>query len=262
MGRALGGVGIAVGVALAAAVAPACGGGATASDLFGSGVDGSVASEGDGGAAGDACPAAAHCTSPGDGGVSQDGGGTCRPACVAGTCGGSDGCGGTCACPNGATCKAGVCSAPPTADAGLSCDAPADCMHAADLGQVSGDTTGPGVNATGSTSKWLAVRVTEDDQGILGVPLNVTANLTSPPGANFDLFLYMDPAGTPSTRMCTGAPVASSTKASGVDTATHSWGESVTANNGDDTRIVSIEVRHVSGACAPGATWSLTVTGH
>ena len=235
MGRALGGVGIAVGVALAAAVAPACGGGATASDLFGSGVDGSVASEGDGGAAGDACPAAAHCTSPGDGGVSQDGGGTCRPACVAGTCGGSD---------------------------GLSCDAPADCMHAADLGQVSGDTTGPGVNATGSTSKWLAVRVTEDDQGVLGVALNVTANLTSPPGANFDLFLYMDPADTPSTRMCTGAPVASSTKASGVDTATHSWGESITANNGDDTRIVSIEVRHVSGACAPGATWSLTVTGH
>jgi hypothetical protein len=127
---------------------------------------------------------------------------------------------------------------------------------------MSGDVTGPGVSATGSSSRWLLVTVREDDAGVIGIPLQVTANLVSPPGANFDLFLYMDDAALPQTQVCTGPPIASSTNVSGVDTVIHSWGEGAVSNSADDTRIVTFEVRHVSGACTPGATWSLTVTGH
>jgi hypothetical protein len=260
MGRGLGWAGASSALALACLLSPACGGAAPTSDLFGAASDGGGGAGSDGAVSGDACPAGAHCTSPGDGGPRGDGGG-CVSSCVPGLCG-SDGCGGACVCPGGAACVSGVCGGEPPPDAGFSCAPPTDCTRATDLGAISGDTAGPGVSATGSTSRWLSVLVREDDMGILGVPLTVTATLTPPAGVNFDLFLYMDAAGTPQTRVCNGAPVASSTKTSGVDMATHAWGEQITSNNGDDTRIVSIEVRFVSGLCAPAATWSLTVTGH
>jgi hypothetical protein len=129
------------------------------------------------------------------------------------------------------------------------------------MGSLSGDAAaGTGTIATGTISTWLKVGVLESDQGILGIPLRVTATLTSPPDANFDLFLYVDESGLPTARACGPTPQEASTNASGTDTVTHSWGESTIANNLDDSRIVSIEVRHVSGACA-GAGWSLTVKG-
>ncbi len=102
------------------------------------------------------------------------------------------------------------------------------------------------------------VTMSETDLGTIGVPMKVGASLTSPPGTNFDLYLYVEDTGLPSARACT-TPVVSSTNASGPDSVTHSWGEATLANGTDDTRIVSLEVRYVSGTCAPGATWTLIV---
>jgi hypothetical protein len=128
---------------------------------------------------------------------------------------------------------------------------------------MNGDTVGSPVTASGATSKWLALTVVEGDQGVLGIPMTVSAVLTSPPGENYDLFLYIDDKGTPSTRACGPTPQASSTNTAGDDSVTHTWGEGTTvANSQDDTRIVTLEVRHVSGPCTPGAAWSLTVKGH
>ncbi len=142
-----------------------------------------------------------------------------------------------------------------------SCVAPNACLAADDIGSVSGDTSSPAVTASGFTSKWMMVKVTENDTNPLGKKLNVHVSLDSPAGANFDLFLYVDTGGSATSRACTSVS-AQSTNASGTDTAALNFGEGTPANGGDDTRIVSVEVRWVSGTCAPGSKWSLTVTGN
>ena len=284
--------GVAVGTALGlvAVLAPACGG-SSDGGLFGGSQDGGGGSD-DGTRGGDACIPTSTTPCP----VAHDG---CAPACAGRACGATDGCGGVCTaacacgpatctgcctlgvcnagttrdacggqgaacrgCPVGAACSGGLCVSGGPVDAGLSCAFPGDCQHAQDLAQISGDTAGTAATATGATSKWLALRVSETDQGVLGVPMTLSAVLTSPPGANFDLFLYIDDAGTPSARACGPTPQESSTNTAGDDSLTHSWGEGAVSNSQDDTRIVTLEVRHVSGPCAPGATWSLTVKGH
>lgn len=160
----------------------------------------------------------------------------------------------------------------PTADAGApdsgtssdggttaSCDAPTTCSGAADLGSVSGDTGSDTKNADGSTSKWFTIRVTENDTGPFGQPLKLTAKLTSPPGTNYDLFLYV-PDGD--TRECS-AVSQQSTSTSGTDTASVTFGESGTFANGSaDDRTVTVEVRHVSGNCDASKKWSLTLDGN
>jgi hypothetical protein len=47
-----------------------------------------------------------------------------------------------------------------------------------------------------------------------------------------------------------------------TDTNRAEWGEGAIANGSDDSRHVSIEVRPVSGTCAPGQTWQLEVEGN
>ena len=105
------------------------------------------------------------------------------------------------------------------------------------------------------------VTMTEDDHNPLGKKLNAHVTLTSPPGANFDLFLYLDSGGSATSRAC-AAVSASSANATGPDTASLNWGEGTPANNSDDTRIVSVEVRWMSGVCSPGSKWTLAVTGN
>ncbi len=145
---------------------------------------------------------------------------------------------------------------------GGSCVAPNTCLAAADVGKISGDTSKyPTVTATDFTSKWMLINVSEDDNNPLGKNLNFHASLTSPPGANFDLFLYVNAGGSPTDRACT-AVSASSTNATGDDTASLNWGEGTPANGSDDSRIVSVEVRWISGTCAPGSKWTLTLTGN
>jgi hypothetical protein len=140
-----------------------------------------------------------------------------------------------------------------------SCASPNACLGATDLGSVSGDT-GAGVKAaTGTGSQWFTIRVTEDDSSISPKTLLAKAELVSPPGTNFDVFLYL-PGGS-SGQECS-AVKSSSMNASGLDSTTAEWGETGLFSNGsDDSRTVSVEVRWVSGPCSAATPWTLTVKG-
>jgi hypothetical protein len=141
---------------------------------------------------------------------------------------------------------------------GAACASPNTCAGATDLGSISGDTGADTKTAQGSGSQWFKVRVTEDDSSIFAVPLIAKAELTSPPGTNFDVYVYV--AGSSSGQECSAVSASSTT--TGFDSAKVEFGESGTFSNGvDDSRTVTVEVRWVSGACSPGAKWSLTVRG-
>jgi hypothetical protein len=142
-----------------------------------------------------------------------------------------------------------------------SCAAPQPCTGSTDLGSVSGDTGSDVKTVTGSASQWFRVRVTEDDTGLAGVQLWLTATLTSPPGTNFDLYVYV-PASAGNTLECTEVS-AQSTSTGSTDTAQVKFGESgMFANGSADDRYVTIEVRHVSGTCDPSAKWTLNIEGN
>ena len=127
------------------------------------------------------------------------------------------------------------------------------------LGTFGGDVSGATLTATGSTSEWLSVDATEQDSSPLAVPMKLTATLTSPAGANFDLYAYL---GSKSAVQCTMVK-ASSTNTSGTDTLSFQWGETGTfANGSDDSAWVALEVRWVSGTCSSADTWSLSTHGH
>ena len=144
---------------------------------------------------------------------------------------------------------------------GGTCASPNACSGATDLGTISGDT-GAGIKtAQGSGSQWFTVRVTEDDSNIFGLSLLAKAELTSPPGTNFDLFVYV--AGGASGQECSSVKT-SSTSTGSSDSTTAEFGESSggISNGSSDSRTVTVEVRWVSGTCAPAAPWSLTVRGN
>jgi hypothetical protein len=139
------------------------------------------------------------------------------------------------------------------------CNSGAVCTGAMDLGSVSGDSGNATVQGSGYESQWFKVRVTEDDSGPFGTPMNLTVNLTSPTQVNFDLFLYVN---TGSDVVECSTPSAQSTNTGTTDQAHLQWGETGTFSNGnDDGRTVSIEVRPISGTCAAGSTFQLVVYG-
>lgn len=140
-----------------------------------------------------------------------------------------------------------------------SCTATNTCMGATDLGMVSGDTGADVKTSQGTGSKWFTVRVTEDDSSAFGAKLWMKATLTSPPGANYDLYVYVPGS---DTRECS-AVTKSSTVSSTTDTAGVEFGEGGTFSNGSsDDRTVTVEVRHVSGPCSASDQWTLTVNGN
>ena len=151
---------------------------------------------------------------------------------------------------------------PPPPDAapqGTPCTSNASCGGAQALGMISGDSGSQKVNGSGYQSQWFRVRVTEDDDSIFGLTLLATATLTSPPGADFDVFVYVN----------SGSDVVECSSSSGdhsgsgsTDSVTIEWGEGGIANGAADDRDVSIEVRPVSGVCSPNATWTLQVAGN
>jgi hypothetical protein len=143
---------------------------------------------------------------------------------------------------------------------GISCAVTNTCAGGRAIGTVSGDTGSATASGTGATSEWLTVRVTEDDSGIFGVKLRAKVTLTSPPGTNFDLYVYVNSGSD--TRECTSVSAQSTQPAGTADTASLSWGEGSVSNGSDDGRTVSIEVRNVSGTCDPSATWSVQVQGN
>jgi len=139
-----------------------------------------------------------------------------------------------------------------------SCNSPNACLSATDLGSVSGDTGSDVKTFQGSASQWFKVRVTEDDSSVFGTALQMKAELQSPAGTNFNLFIYRPGGG--SGQECTTA-TASSTSTSSFDSASTSWGEGTLSNGSDDGRTITVEVRWVSGTCAPASKWTLTVRG-
>lgn len=139
------------------------------------------------------------------------------------------------------------------------------CPMAIDLGSVSGDTD-PSINTityTGTTSAWLILTVTEDSHSIVNHDLSVRFTLTTPSGVNYDLYGYVDPAGTPTTRSCQTVSGQSNNAAGIDDVVTLTWPDKQVSQPNDDTRLVTVRVEYVSGQCDPkGTGWTLTVQGH
>jgi hypothetical protein len=139
------------------------------------------------------------------------------------------------------------------------CPSTDTCPAATMLGNVSGDTGAQKLTAMGSKAAWFRVRVTEDDNSVGGTALSVSAVLTSPANVNFDVFVYLN-AGSDVVECNT--TVGTTTHNGTVDKNRVVWGEGTIANGSDDGRNVSIEVRPITGACNPGQTWQLEITGN
>ncbi len=154
----------------------------------------------------------------------------------------------------------------PSIDAAIPIDAPmnvcpsaATCPAAMMLGQVSGDTANQRLTASGYQSAWFRVRVTEDDNDFPGLTLRAAAKLTSPPGVDFDVFVYVN-AGSDVTE-CTTTTGTTTTNGA-LNEVRAEWGEGAVPNGSSDSRNVSIEVRPISGTCAPNLMWQLEVEGN
>lgn len=134
------------------------------------------------------------------------------------------------------------------------------CSSAMMLGTVSGDTGNAKLTAMGYQSAWFRVRVTENDSNPFGLTLRVGAKITSPSGAAFDTFIYVN--GGSDVVECT-TTTGTTTTAGNVKTVHAEWGEGTISNGNDDGRFASIEVRPAAGAaCGPAQTWSLEVEGN
>ena len=104
--------------------------------------------------------------------------------------------------------------------------------------------------------------MSEDDSSIIGESMKLKLTLTSPPGTNFDMRVFL--AGDGSGQKCPpeGADRTTNTVA-GADVTSIEWGETgITSNGSDDDRTVSIEIVHVSGTCTTGQNWTLLAEGN
>lgn len=131
------------------------------------------------------------------------------------------------------------------------------CPAAAVIGGVSGDTSSASLLETGTEPVWLAFQVSEDDSDIEGASMSFTATLTSPPGADFDLYVYRSVEGGVSG--CSGFLQQATTL--GLDVVTMNWGEGLVANGIDDDVWVAVEIVAKTDVCAPPQEWTLTVQG-
>jgi hypothetical protein len=217
-----------------------CASGGDAGDYVGDGVESG---------AGDASMAVDAAVAPGDGGaghvdsgvgpVGDDGGTSVDDTGAGGSEGGS-----------------------PDSGGGDSCTYTNACAAPTMMGMIAGDESGATLTASGSAAQWLAVDMLEEDSSALAVPMKITATLTSPAGANYDLYAYLGPSGT-TTIECTTVKASSTNGAGQVDTVSFEWGETGTFANGvDDSAMVTLEVRYVSGPCTANDAWSLSLHGH
>ncbi len=134
----------------------------------------------------------------------------------------------------------------------------ATCNNAEVIGMVSGDEGSPMLEASGADATWLTFQVTEDNDSVLGEGLSFTATLTSPPGVDFDLFVYRGAVGGPSG--CNG--VMDSSRSAGANDVVHAtWGEAAVANGVDDRAWVAVEIVPKGEVCGDGSEWTLTIDG-
>jgi hypothetical protein len=180
--------------------------------------------------------------------------------CIAGFCTQAVGLGGDAGGPGtGSIGNAPGDAAPGDGGPAVTCQSSDACTTAITLGKVSGDTGNQTLTAQGSRAAWFRVRATENEATLDGIPMRVLARLTPPAGADFDVRIYVNP----------GTDLLECTNTSGVATTSGtvkqiraSWGEDVVTNGEDDSRDVSIEVRPLSGSCAPTAKWQLVIEGN
>ena len=135
------------------------------------------------------------------------------------------------------------------------CASAATCPTAQLLGAVSGDTNNDKLTSAGTQAAWFRVLVTEDEGGFGGVSERVAARIVSPPGADFDVFVYLNPA--QKVVECTNQ---FGDRTSG-DEVKAEWGEGAFGNSSDDSRDATIEVRPISGTCSGSQMWQLEVEG-
>lgn len=141
---------------------------------------------------------------------------------------------------------------------GTTCGSPNTCAGAEDLGTVSGDNGGV-QSLSGTGSRFVKVRVTEDNHGILGEALEVKVALAVPAGADLDVYAYVNPDADVSA--CGTTPFASAA-AGGVgqpEQLVATWGDGLTGSGSDDSRTLVLEVAHKAGSCE---SWTLTVQGN
>lgn len=181
------------------------------------------------------------------------------------------GCGMSCARPQGTvSCSTGSCTLTGCLSRYSNCDGndsngceqshaqvQGSCASPLFLGAMDGDRScgficgsntswDTSVGFSDRNSRWLSVTMREDSDCPADIEHRIT--LTSPPGTDYDLYIY---------RSCGGAPVASSTSTSSVDRVTLRESDSTGSN---DTFTYFIEVRYFSGESC--ANWDLLVEGH
>jgi len=132
------------------------------------------------------------------------------------------------------------------------------CATATVIGMVSGDESSPVIGLDGAEPTWVSFQVTEDNDSVTGESLSFTATLTSPPGVDFDLYVYRGAEGGPTG--C-GGVLEQSTSAGASDVVHMSWGEGGLANGGDERAWVAAEIRPKNGVCDPALSWTLVVEG-
>src|SRR6185295_8830543 len=102
-------------------------------------------------------------------------------------------------------------------------------------------------------SEWLMFRAFESDASALGAQMSITVTLESPPGEDYDLYVYYNPGSD--VPECASALLTSTELAGTVDSVYGSWGEGSIANNLEDGRDVAIEVWAVTASCTSSAQW-------
>jgi hypothetical protein len=135
---------------------------------------------------------------------------------------------------------------------GSTCDfsSPNTCDQALEISAIDGDTGSDKRSVSGSSSKWFKLYVHEGSNLINGMSFTVT--LQSPPGMDYDLYVYQGDASMPN---CFATP----THALGdPETFMDSWSDSF---GSDDSRWYILEVRYISGMDCT-SKWTLTVSGN
>ncbi|MFO0677432.1 MAG: hypothetical protein U0169_12935 [Polyangiaceae bacterium] len=149
-----------------------------------------------------------------------------------------------------------------TPDSGATCRAANLCASAEAMGKVSGDLGNDTKSASGTGSKWFTIDVTEDSISLLD--LSARIQLVAPSGSNYDLFVYagreLDDGGG---QECSVVSDQSTLPAGQSDVVNFAQPDTTGLFGFDNSRTLSIEVRHVSGPCdAASAPWQLTIDGH
>ncbi len=146
-----------------------------------------------------------------------------------------------------------------TGSSGGGCVNTGTCPSASPLGSVSGDEASSAIMAMGDEPTWVTFLVTEDDDSAFGSGMSFTVTLQSPPGADFDLYVFRGIEGGGSG--C-GGFMQQSNNTGASDVVSMSWGEGGVANGSDDSAWIAVEIVAKDEVCAPPLEWSLSVQGN